>query len=151
MTDASDATNTQLTDIAAKIVGAYVMNNSVNAADLPKLIGDVHSALVGLGADPVEPVSELVPAVSIKKSITPDFLICLEDGKRFKSMKRHIGQLGMTPAAYRQKWNLPYDYPMVAPNYSAVRSGLAKTNGLGRKPAAKGPGTTKSKRAKAKA
>ena len=151
MTDASDAPNTQLTDMAAKIVGAYVMNNSVNAADLPRLIGDVHSALVGLGAARIDEVPELVPAVSIKKSITPDFLICLDDGKHFKSMKRHIGQLGMTPAEYRQKWNLPGDYPMVAPNYAAVRSGLAKTNGLGRKPAEKATTTTTTKRAKAKA
>ncbi len=148
MTDAGDATTTQLTDMAAKIVGAYVMNNSVNAADLPRLIKDVHSALVGLGADHVESVPELVPAVSIRKSITRDFLICLDDGKHFKSMKRHIGQLGMTPAEYRQKWNLPSDYPMVAPNYSAVRSGLAKSNGLGRKPADQA--RTRSGRAKAK-
>ena len=149
MIDASDATTPHLTDMAAKIVGAYVMNNSVNAADLPRLIGDVHSALVGLGAAPIEEVPELVPAVSIRKSITPDFLICLDDGKRFKSLKRHLTQLGTTPAEYRQKWNLPNDYPMVAPNYSAVRSGLAKTNGLGRKPAEKAPTTTKRARVKA--
>lgn len=149
MTDASDPTNTQLTDMVAKIVSAYVMNNSVNAADLPMLIKDVHSALVGLGAAPIEEVPEIVPAVSIRKSITPDFLICLDDGKHFKSLKRHLTQLGMTPDEYRQKWNLPRDYPMVAPNYSAVRSGLAKTNGLGRKSAEKAPTTTKRTRVKA--
>lgn len=149
MTDASAATTAQLTDMTAKIVGAYIMNNSVNAIDLPRLIGEVHSALVGLNAVPFEDVPERVPAVSIRKSITPDFLICLDDGKRFKSLKRHIGQLGMTPAEYRQKWNLPHDYPMVAPNYSAVRSGLAKTNGLGRKAAVESRATTK--RAKTKA
>jgi predicted transcriptional regulator len=151
MTDASDPTNTQLTDMVAKIVSAYVMNNSVNAADLPGLIKDVHAALVGLGATPAEPPAELVPAVSIRKSITPDYLICLDDGKRFKSLKRHLTQLGMTPDEYRHKWNLPRDYPMVAPNYSAVRSGLAKTNGLGRKPADKAVSTTTTKRSKAKA
>jgi predicted transcriptional regulator len=148
MIDASDDTSLQLTDMTAKIVGAYVMNNSVNATDLPRLIADVHSALGGLGAAAVEEVPELVPAVSIKKSITPDFLICLDDGKRFKSLKRHIGQLGMTPAEYRQKWNLPGDYPMVAPNYSAVRSGLAKTNGLGRKSADKAPAMSRRARSK---
>jgi predicted transcriptional regulator len=148
MIDASDATTPHLTDMAAKIVGAYVMNNSVNAADLPRLIGDVHSALVGLSASSIEEVTELVPAVSIRKSITPDFLICLDDGKRFKSLKRHLTQLSTTPAEYRQKWNLPNDYPMVAPNYSVVRSGLAKSNGLGRKPAEKAPATSRSARSK---
>jgi predicted transcriptional regulator len=99
---------------AAQIVRSYVANNSVSATDLPALIADVHRALTSLGEPTVEPEPELVPAVPVKKSVTPDFIICLDDGKKFKSLKRHLGQLGMTPAEYRTKWGLPSDYPMVA-------------------------------------
>jgi predicted transcriptional regulator len=121
----------------AEIVSAFVSNNSVSVQDVPALIASTHNALRALSAAPhVEPVEELKPAVPIKKSVTPDFLICLDDGKKFKSLKRHLTQLGMTPAEYRTKWGLPESYPMVAPNYSATRSSLAKSNGLGRKPAA---------------
>lgn len=115
------------------IVSAYVKNNPLAAGDLPKLILDTHTALLEL-ASPKPAAAEppaLVPAVSIRKSITPDYLICLDDGKRFKSLKRHLATLGMTPDDYRAKWGLPDDYPMVAPNYSATRSKLALEAGLG--------------------
>ena len=96
----------------------------------------MHKALSALGSPPVAEAEPLKPAVSIRKSITPDFLICLEDGKKFKSMTRHLRTTySLTPAQYREKWGLPFDYPMVAPNYSATRSALAVSNGLGRKPA----------------
>ena len=119
--------------IAAEIVAAYVSNNSVASADLGRLIGEVHSALERL-ANPVVSVVEekLQPAVPIKKSVTPDFIICLEDGKKFKSLKRHLAtSYNLTPDEYRTKWGLPADYPIVAPNYAAQRSSLAKTMGLG--------------------
>ncbi len=102
--------------------------------DLAALITSVHTALTNLGAVNTvpQPEPDLVPAVSVKKSITPDYLICLDDGKRFKSLKRHLAGLGMTPAQYRKKWGLPENYPMVAANYTATRSALAKSIGLGR-------------------
>ncbi|MER8761489.1 MULTISPECIES: MucR family transcriptional regulator [unclassified Mesorhizobium] len=126
-----------LVSITADIVSAYVSNNPLPVAELSKLIGDTHAALQGIGT-PVAPAAvKLEPAVSIKKSVSPDFIICLEDGKKFKSLKRHIGvHYNLTPDAYRQKWSLPSDYPMVAPNYAASRSALAKSIGLGRKAAA---------------
>ncbi len=119
--------------LTAEIVSAYVSNNSVSAADLPALIGQVHSALTRVsgshGEAPSEPPK---PAVSVKRSVTPDYIVCLEDGKKFKSLKRHLRtQYSMTPEAYREKWDLPADYPMVAPNYAAARSQLAKQMGLG--------------------
>jgi predicted transcriptional regulator len=118
--------------LAADIVAAYVANNAVSVSDVPNLVKSVHTALKGLD-EPAQPEAQpLAPAVSIKKSITPDFLICLEDGKRFKSLKRHLRTTyDLTPEQYRQKWSLPSDYPMVAPNYAAARSELAKTMGLG--------------------
>ncbi len=119
--------------ITADIVAAYVSNNPVPVGELPKLIGDIHAALNGIGTPVVEPIVKQEPAVSIKKSVTPDFIICLEDGKKFKSLKRHLQHFDLTPDQYRQKWNLPADYPMVAPNYAATRSALAKSIGLGRK------------------
>lgn len=120
-------------ELAADIVSAYVGNNSVAAAELPTLISSVHDALQKIATGQVEePVVELKPAVTIKKSVTPDFIICLEDGKQFKSLKRHLmTRYDMTPDDYRAKWGLPSDYPMVAPNYAAQRSELAKTMGLG--------------------
>jgi predicted transcriptional regulator len=119
--------------LTADIVSAYVSNNSVPSSDLPALIGQVHSALTrvssGQGESPAEPPK---PAISIKKSITADHIVCLEDGKKFKSLKRHLRtQYNMTPEQYREKWGLPADYPMVAPNYAAARSHLAKQMGLG--------------------
>lgn len=120
-----------------EIVSAYVSHNALSHSDLPKLIAETHKALQSLSGAVAQPVAEkLEPAVSIRKSITPDFLICLDDGKKFKSMKRHLKLLGMTPDEYRAKWGLPSNYPMVAPNYSSARSSMAKSSGLGRKPAA---------------
>ncbi|MDX8457861.1 MucR family transcriptional regulator [Mesorhizobium humile] len=128
---------TEIVSIAADIVAAYVSNNPLPVGELPKLIGDIHAALQGIGTPVTEPVVKQEPAVSIRKSVTPDFIICLEDGKKFKSLKRHIGvHYNLSPEEYRQKWNLPSDYPMVAPNYAAARSVLAKASGLGRKAAA---------------
>jgi predicted transcriptional regulator len=121
-------------ELAADIVSAYVSNNSVATADLPGLIGNVHSALLGVagGAAGAATAEAPKPAISVKKSVTPDYIVCLEDGKRFKSLKRHLQtKYGMTPAQYREKWNLPPDYPMVAPSYAAARSNLAKEMGLG--------------------
>ena len=123
----------KLIGLTASIVSAYVSNNSVPSADLPALIGQVHSALVRVSGGDGEISNEpLKPAVSVKKSITPDFIVCLEDGKKFKSLKRHLRtQYNMTPEQYREKWGLAPDYPMVAPNYAAARSHLAKQMGLG--------------------
>lgn len=119
--------------LSADIVGAYVSNNSVSASDLPGLIATVHAALSKAATGVVEeaPV-ELKPAVSVKKSVNPDFIICLEDGKKFKSLKRHLRtKFDLSPEEYRAKWGLPSDYPMVAPNYATARSELAKKMGLG--------------------
>lgn len=128
----------KLVELSASVVGAYVSHNALSASDLPKLIAQVHQALITLGgAAPVEAAPELKPAVPVKKSITPDYLICLEDGKKFKSLKRHLRtEYDMSPDEYRARWGLPPDYPMVAPNYSEARSQLAKSIGLGRKPEA---------------
>jgi len=120
-------------ELAAEIVSAYVSNNSVPASDLPGLINDVYMALTQVGSAPVEvSVEPLKPAISVKKSIHTDYIICLEDGKKFKSLKRHLRtQYNMSPEQYREKWGLPADYPMVAPTYAAARSRLAKEMGLG--------------------
>jgi predicted transcriptional regulator len=121
-------------ELAAEIVSAYVSNNSVPASELTNLIGDVYGALkrtAGAAPAPVE-AEPLKPAVNPKKSVMPDYIICLEDGKKFKSLKRHLRtHYDMTPEQYREKWGLPADYPMVAPNYAAARSALAKQMGLG--------------------
>ena len=128
-----NAASTNLIELASDIVSAYVTQNSVPVGELPALIGNVHLALTKLGSAPEQAQAEtLTPAVSIKKSITPDFIICLEDGKRFKSLKRHLRtSYSLTPDQYRARWSLPNDYPMVAPNYAAARSALAKNMGLG--------------------
>ena len=119
-------------ELAAEIVSAFVSKNSVPVADLPNLIGNVHAALQNV-SQPAQKQEEArpTPAVSIKRSITPDYLISLEDGKRYRTLKRHLNKLGLTPEAYREKWGLPRDYPMVAPSYAAKRSELAKGMGLG--------------------
>ena len=137
ITSGNDVADNDLIDLSADIVCAYVSHNALSVTDLPKLIADVHSALRGLGANAVaEPAEELKPAVPVKKSIAADYIICLEDGKKFKSLKRHLRtHYNLSPEEYREKWGLPADYPMVAPNYSATRSRLAKDNGLGRKAA----------------
>ena len=133
-------------ELAAEMVAAFVSNNPLPKSELPALIHALHSAVVRLAAGPESAppqVEAKAPAVPIRKSITPDFLICLDDGKRFKSLRRHLAGLGLTPAQYREKWNLPSDYPMVAPNYAAQRSKLAKQIGLGqfgRKPGSTRPG-----------
>ena len=130
----SDAESSDQISLAAEIVAAYVANNSVPTGDLANLIHAVHTALTKLSAGTAVPVAEtLVPAVPIRKSITQGYIICLEDGKRFKSLKRHLVSHGMTPEQYRLKWSLPKDYPMVAADYTASRSALAKKIGLGRK------------------
>lgn len=128
-------TSTDLIELSADIVAAYVANNSVTPADVTGLIATVYAALAKLGSEPEAPAAAaLVPAVSIRKSVTPDAIICLEDGKSFKSLKRHLNsKYGMTPAEYRTKWGLPTDYPMVAPSYAETRSAMAKSMGLGRK------------------
>jgi predicted transcriptional regulator len=132
MTDAKEVADPIA--LTAEIVSAFVRNNAVQRSDLPALIESVHGALSRVSPGqvaPIEPIS-LVPAVSIKKSVTDDFIICLEDGKKFKSLKRHLTTLGMTPDQYREKWKLPAEYPMTASNYSAKRSALAKGFGFGR-------------------
>ncbi len=135
--DTQDTSN--LSELTAEIVSAYVSNNTVRAEDLPKLIGEVYSALEQAPNGKAEPAPEpQQPAVPIRKSVTPDYIISLENGQKFKSLKRHLmNSYGMTPDEYRAKWGLPRDYPMVAPNYAKSRSELAKTMGLGRK--ASGP------------
>jgi len=119
-------------ELATEIVSAFVSQNPVQSTELSGLIREVHTTLYALGTAATVPV-EQKPAVSIKKSISDDYLICLEDGKKFKSLKRHLrSKYDMTPEAYREKWGLPYDYPMVAPSYARKRSKLAKEMGLGR-------------------
>lgn len=129
-----------LMELTAEVVAAYVSNNSVPAGELPNLIADVHSALgrMGTPAAPVAVVEKQKPAVNPKRSIHDDYIICLEDGKKFKSLKRHLmTHYGLTPEQYREKWELDANYPMVAPNYAAARSLLARKIGLGRKRKAK--------------
>lgn len=138
---ASDAAGRQekdidLISITAKLVSSYVSNNALPATELPAFLGKIHACLKFIsGEAPRMELDEPQTFVSVKKSVTPDFIICLEDGKRLKSLKRYIAvQYGLTPDQYRKKWNLPFNYPMVAPNYSATRSRLAKSMGLGRRP-----------------
>jgi predicted transcriptional regulator len=128
-----EANRADLVELTAEIISAYVSNNTVVASDLPAIIGDVHEALSKasqrIGTTERE---ELRPAIALKKSVTPDYIVCLEDGKKFKSLKRHLRtHYNLSPEEYREKWNLPHDYPMVAPNYAAARSQLAKQMGLG--------------------
>ncbi|WP_062227363.1 MucR family transcriptional regulator [Aureimonas frigidaquae] len=127
--------NEMLMELTAEVVAAYVSNNSVPVAELPALISDVYGALGRTTAAPAaQPVEKPKPAVPVKKSVSDDFIICLEDGKKFKSLKRHLmTHYNLTPEEYREKWDLPADYPMVAPNYAAARSRLAKQMGLGHK------------------
>lgn len=135
MTEEADKIPDVLIELTADVVSAYVSNNPVPAGELPALISQVNAALKGTAAGTAPEKPELLkPAVPIKKSVTPDYIVSLEDGKKFKSLKRHLStQYGLTPDEYRAKWGLPADYPMVAPNYAAARSALAKTMGLGRK------------------
>ena len=118
--------------LTTEIVAAHVSNNTVPVGDLGPLINQVYQSLSTIGTGAVPVAERPQPAVSVKKSITPDYIVCLEDGKKFKSLKRHLrAQYNMTPEQYREKWNLPPDYPMVAPNYAVARSRLAKQMGLG--------------------
>jgi predicted transcriptional regulator len=132
--DTDEPKSHDLLKLTSDIVAAYVSNNPVPATELPAMIRSVHATLGGLnGGAAVETASALKPAVPIKKSVTPEYLICLEDGKKLKMLKRYLrSRYGMTPDQYRAKWNLPADYPMVASNYAAQRSEFAKKIGLGR-------------------
>lgn len=135
ISDNMTTSNDTLIELTADVVAAYVSNNPVPVSELPNLIADIHAALGRVGSQP-EPaaVEKQKPAVNPKKSIHDDYLICLEDGKKFKSLKRHLmTHYGLSPEQYREKWNLDPNYPMVAPNYAAARSKLAKEMGLGRK------------------
>jgi predicted transcriptional regulator len=139
---------TELVELTTEIVSAYVSANSVPASELPAVIETVYRALRGLSGmtETVEPESR-APAVPVKRSVTNEFIICLEDGKKFKSLKRHLRtRYAMTPEEYRTKWGLPHDYPMVAPNYAQARSDLAKRMGLGKK----APSTPRAPRKKAR-
>ena len=132
MTEPSVQNN--LIELTADIVSAYVSNNKVESGGIAGLIGDIHAALRKTASGQSEATTELKPAVAIRKSITPDYIICLEDGKKFKSLKRHLRtHYDLTPEEYRIKWGLPPEYPMVAPNYAKARSSLAKQMGLGQK------------------
>lgn len=127
----------ELLELTADIVSAHASNNTVAQADLPQVIRDVYSTLAGL-CTAAAPAETPKPTVPVKRSVTPDFIICLEDGKKLKMLKRHLKTAyNMTPEQYRERWGLPADYPMVAPNYAKKRSTLAKKIGLGRKPDAR--------------
>lgn len=133
----------ELLELTTKIVAAHVANNAITATDIPGLIATVHETLAKLGTE--EAAEKPTPAVSIKQSVKPDYIICLEDGTEHKMLKRHLKTAhGMSPNEYRERWGLPRDYPLVSPNYSKQRSALAKKIGLGRK-----PGTKKKARRKA--
>ncbi len=143
----------QLVALTADIVSAYVSKNPLPMRELADLIDSVHKSLAGLTSGAVqETVAPLKPAVPVRKSVHDDYIICLEDGKKFKTLKRHLSvHYGLTPAEYRDKWGLPHDYPMVAPGYAAARSALAKSMGLGRKPSASAPRKSSRKKAAASA
>ena len=129
-----DAQEDMLLTLTADIVAAHVSNNSVAVNDLPNLIQNVHAALSGISGRPSAPEEKPQPKVSIRSSVKPDYIVCLEDGKKQKMLKRHLmTNHNMTPAEYREKWGLPADYPMVAPNYAEQRRTLAKSIGLGTK------------------
>ena len=140
MADTDNEMHETLITLTSDIVAAHVGNNSVAVGELPELIGGVYSALAGLGAPAAEPEAPPSPAVPIRSSVKKDKIICLEDGMELKMLKRHLmTHHGLTPAEYRQRWSLPSDYPMVAPNYTETRRDLAKKIGLGRKPGTKMP------------
>jgi predicted transcriptional regulator len=135
LVNAEPKADIDLVEFSTEIVAAYVSHNAISPTDLPRLIADVHTALKALNTEEsAAPIEEKKPAVPVRKSVTPDYIVCLEDGKKFKSLKRHLRtHYNLSPEEYRDKWGLPADYPMVAPSYSATRSKLAKDNGLGRK------------------
>jgi predicted transcriptional regulator len=131
MEQAQDPAQQELAKLTSDIVAAYVANNKVSSTELSDVIASVHAALRGLDAEKQREPEKPVPMVPVKRSITPDYLISLEDGRRYKSLKRHLSGRGLTPAQYREKWGLPKEYPMVAPNYAKQRSELARALGLG--------------------
>jgi predicted transcriptional regulator len=132
---AETSANQDLLGLTAEIVSAHVSNNPVSISDLPNLIQEVYRTLAGIGQPVAAPIERQQPAVPVKKSVTPEYLICLEDGKKLKMLKRHLKTaFNLTPDQYREKWGLGPDYPMVAPNYTKHRSSLAKRIGLGTKP-----------------
>ena len=134
-----DKTRADLLDMAAKMTAAYVAHNRIDVASLSSVLVQIHDELRGLLGVPAEPAGK--PAVAVKKSITTDYIICLEDGKKLRTLKRYLrSHYDMSPEEYRAKWGLPYDYPMVAPAYAKLRSEFAKKLGLGRKPRAGGTG-----------
>ena len=150
MDNKTNTLNAELAELTADVVSAFVSNNAVNSAALPEIIASVHAALTALHLPPPAPEAERpVPAVPIKKSVTADYLISLEDGRRYKSLKRHLGGRGLSPDQYRAKWGLPSDYPMVAPSYAKQRSDLAKALGLGRPRAQPAPAQKRGGRRKA--
>ena len=135
MSDQNVVVTADLVGLTADIVSAYVSQNPLPVAGLPDLIASIHSSLTGLGQPNMAEPPKQEPAINPKRSVTPDYIICMEDGKKFKSLKRHLAvHYGLSPDEYREKWGLKSDYPMVAPNYAAQRSMLAKAAGLGRKP-----------------
>lgn len=136
MADIEEAT---LITLTAEIVSAYVTKNRLPPAGLPELIASISGSIRKLGEPVSAPEPERVPAVNPKRSVRADHIVCLEDGRKFKSMKRHLASHGLTPQQYRARWGLPADYPMTAPNYSAARSAMAKDIGLGQKPVARKP------------
>ena len=131
----SDPTNSAVAEVTSEVVAAYVAQNHIQPSELPNLIASVHAAFGGLGKPHAvaEEPAKLVPPISIKKSITDDYLVSMEDGKRYKALKRHLSIRGLTPNEYRAKWGLPSDYPMISPAYAAHRSAIAKNRGLGRR------------------
>jgi predicted transcriptional regulator len=150
MIDNTSNSSEFLTELTASIVGAYVSNNPVPVSELPNVIASVYQSISNIGAKPAAVVEEVkTPAVPIKRSVTPNYLISLEDGKKYQSLKRHLSGLGLTPDEYRAKWGLAKDYPMVSPSYSQRRSELAKKLGLGRKPGAAPKGRASKAKAKA--
>lgn len=128
-----DSERSDIVGLTAGIVSAYVSNNTVASSELPHIISDIYQALSrASGTTSIPEREELRPAIAVKKSVTPEYIVCLEDGKKFKSLKRHLRtHYNLSPEEYREKWGLPHDYPMVAPNYAAARSQLAKKMGLG--------------------
>ena len=141
----SNIEETALIALTAEIVSAYVTKNRLPSTGLPDLIASISGSIRKLGEPAPAPEPAQVPAVNPKKSVHPDYIVCLEDGKKFKSMKRHLTAHGLTPQQYRSKWGLPADYPMTAPNYSATRSAMAKNIGLGQKPVVRKPRGRKAK------
>jgi len=145
----SETSPQELIELTSEIVSAFVANNKLTSNELPEIIATVHAALRDLNEKKAPEPEKLTPIVPIKKTITPDYLISLEDGRRYKSLKRHLSGRGLTPTEYREKWGLARDYPMVAPNYAKQRSELAKALGLGqqrRKSLEKAAGTPAPKR-----